>query len=65
MFKNFIITQIDDNHNLEWCDVLVHGDSKLILKFNTERDAFEYLLNEADLTPQSIEANNILIAQLH
>tara|TARA_R110001606_G_scaffold396206_1_gene569889 strand:+ start:744 stop:956 length:213 start_codon:yes stop_codon:yes gene_type:complete len=65
MIKNFIITQIDDSQNLDWCDILVHDTDKSILKFKTERDAQKYLVEEAELTPLEIISNNIFIAQLH
>ncbi len=65
MIKNFIITQIDDSQNLNWCDVLVDDTDKTILKFKTERDAEKYLIEEAELTPLEIISNNIFISQLH
>ena len=51
MVKHFIITQIDDSQNLEWCDVLVDDTTRTILTFQTERDAENYLTEDADLTP--------------
>ena len=65
MMKNFIITQIDDSQNLEWCDVLVDNTTRTILTFQTKRDAENYLIEEAELTPYEITSNNIFIAQLH
>lgn len=65
MMKNFIITQIDDSQNLEWCDVLVDNTTRTILTFQTKRDAENYLIEDAELTPYEITSNNIFIAQLH
>ena len=65
MINNFIITQIDDSKNLEWCDVLVDDTTRTILTFQTERDAENYLVEDAELTPYEITSNNIFIARLH
>ena len=65
MINNFIITQIDDSKNLEWCDVLVDDTTRTILTFQTERDAENYLTEDAELTLYEITSNNIFIARLH
>ena len=64
MVKHFIITQIDDSQNLEWCDVLVDDTTRTILTFQTERDAENYLTEDADLTPYEITSNNIFYCSI-
>tara|TARA_R100001244_G_scaffold73535_1_gene59060 strand:+ start:554 stop:748 length:195 start_codon:yes stop_codon:yes gene_type:complete len=64
MMKNFIITQIDDTKNIDWCDILI-DDNKNVMKFNKETDALNYLLYKVEMTPIEILSNNIFITQLH
>jgi hypothetical protein len=60
----FIITQMDNDIDLEFCDVLIDEDTYAIKTFKTEEDAREYLTTEAGLSYIELAMNNIKIMRL-